>query len=133
MGFFSQVKQPENHAVESLVDGAKQLASDTEELAAGTQKVKAGAQRLTVGINLLATSQPSCMQHSEGSAEGMAHSVQPKVEVDADVPNQGSSFAPNVIPAALWLGAGIAAIAFASVCGRWRFVDTENVRPAVDF
>jgi putative membrane protein len=49
------------------------------------------------------------MQRIEGSAEGMAHSVQPQVEIDAVVPNQGSSFAPNVIPAALWLGAGIIA------------------------
>jgi putative membrane protein len=31
------------------------------------------------------------------------------VEVEAPVPNSGSGFAPNIIPAALWLGAGVAA------------------------
>lgn len=103
------IKLPEDHTVKFLTDGAKQLALGTEELADGTQKVKAGAQRLSSGLDLLAASIPSFMQKLEGSAEGMAHSVQPQVEVDADVPNQGSSFAPNVIPAALWLGAGIIA------------------------
>jgi len=52
---------------------------------------------------------PVSLQRIEGSAKGMAQSVEPQVEVDAAVQNQGSSFAPNVIPAALWLGAGIIA------------------------
>jgi len=103
------VKLPQERTVKILTDGTKQLASGTEELAVGTQKVKAGTQRLSVGMELLADSLPSFMQRMEGSAEGMAHSVQPEVEVDANVANQGSSFAPNIIPAALWLGAGIIA------------------------
>lgn len=103
------VKLPREHTIKVLTDGSQQLASGTEELADGTQKLKVGAQRLSVGIELLADSLPTFMQRIEGSAEGMAHSVQPLVEVDAVVPNQGNSFAPNVIPAALWLGAGIIA------------------------
>jgi len=103
------VKLPQDKTVKTLTDGTKQLAAGTEELADGTQKVRAGTQRLAVGIELLADSLPSFMQSIEGSAEGMTHSVHPEVEVDADVPNQGSSFAPNIIPAALWLGAGIIA------------------------
>ena len=39
----------------------------------------------------------------------MASSVQPVMEVAAPVSNSGSGFAPNVLPAALWLGAGLAA------------------------
>lgn len=97
------------NAHDELAEGAKKLASGTGALADGTQKVRAGAQRLSVGIELLSNSLPSFMQRIEGSAEGMTHSVQPHVEVDAAVENQGSSFAPNVIPAALWLGAGIIA------------------------
>jgi len=31
------------------------------------------------------------------------------IEIDAGVANSGSGFAPNIIPAALWLGAGVAA------------------------
>lgn len=101
------VKLPQERTVKILTDGTKQLALGTEELVDGTTKVKEGAQRLSVGIALMADSLPSFMQRIEGSAEGMTHSVDPQVEVDADVPNQGSSFAPNVIPTALWLGAGI--------------------------
>ena len=109
-GIHSNVdKMPRDHTVKNLADGAKQLASGAKELADATQKVKMGTQRLTVGIDLLADSLPSFMQRIEGSAEGLAHSVHPQLEVDAGVPNQGSSFAPNVIPAALWLGAGIIA------------------------
>ena len=103
------VKLPQERTVKILTDGTKQLALGTEELADGTTKVKDGAQRLSVGIALMADSLPSFMQRIEGSAEGMTHSVDTQVEVDADVPNQGSSFAPNVIPTALWLGAGIIA------------------------
>ena len=103
------LKLPQDNAVRTLTDGAKHMAAGTEELADGTQKVKVGAHRLSVGIELLADSLPSFLQSIEGSAEGMTHSVQPEVEVDANVPNQGSSFAPNIIPAALWLGAGIIA------------------------
>jgi len=103
------VKLPSDHTVNNLADGARQLASGAEELADGTQKVKTATQRLTAGMDLLADSLPSFIQPIDGSAEGLAHSVHPQVEVDADVPNQGSSFAPNVISAALWLGAGIIA------------------------
>lgn len=103
------VKLPQERAVKVLTDGTKQLASGAEELADGTKKVKEGTQRLADGIALLADSLPSFMQRIEGSAEGMTHSVDPRLEVNAAVPNQGSSFAPNIIPAALWLGAGIIA------------------------
>ncbi|MCM2307170.1 MAG: hypothetical protein NDI91_06860 [Sulfuritalea sp.] len=44
-----------------------------------------------------------------GSAEGLANSVRPEVEIAAALQNNGSAYAPNIIPAAFWLGAGIAA------------------------
>ena len=102
-------KLPDDQKVKVLTDGATQLASGTTELEDGTQKVKTGTQRLAAGIDFLVNSLPTFMQRIEGSAQGMAHSVQPQLEVDAAVQNQGSSFAPNVIPASLWLGAGIIA------------------------
>ncbi|WP_147321296.1 YhgE/Pip domain-containing protein [Rhodoferax lacus] len=43
------------------------------------------------------------------SAEGLTHSVEPVLEIDAPVENSGSGFASNVIPGALWLGAALAA------------------------
>jgi putative membrane protein len=38
----------------------------------------------------------------------LASSVRPVVEISAPVQNSGSGFAANVIPGALWLGAGVA-------------------------
>jgi putative membrane protein len=52
---------------------------------------------------------PTDVEKPDGSAQGLANSVSPVVEVVAPVPNSGSGFAPNIIPAALWLGAGVAA------------------------
>jgi putative membrane protein len=45
----------------------------------------------------------------EGNAQGLATSVRPSIEVAAPVQNNGSGFAPNIIPGALWLGASLAA------------------------
>ena len=105
-------KLPEDRKLSSLSDGAGELLSGTTALAAGNDKVKAGTQRLHEGIELLVQSLPAAVGVLEGSAEGLANSVEPVVEVDAPVPNHGSGFAPNVLPAALWLGAGIIAFLF---------------------
>lgn len=102
-------KLPDDSTVKSLADGASQLHAGTGTLADAGQKIKTGTQRLASGVDLLMASLPMSLQRIEGSAKGMAQSVEPQVEVDAAVQNQGSSFAPNVIPAALWLGAGIIA------------------------
>lgn len=103
------IKLPDDSTLKSLTDGASQLHAGTVTLADGSLQIKVGMQRLTAGVDLLMDSLPVSMQRIEGSAKGMAQSVEPQVEVDAAVQNQGSSFAPNVIPAALWLGAGIIA------------------------
>jgi len=58
---------------------------------------------------LLSGALPGAVDSPEGSAKGLAHSVQPVLELASTVANSGSAFAANVIPAALWLGAGIAA------------------------
>jgi putative membrane protein len=106
------VKLPEERKLNSLGDGSAQLLAGSTSLADGTEKVKNGALRLHDGIELLANSLPAAINTLEGSAEGLANSVQPQIEVDAPVQNQGSGFAPNVLPAALWLGAGIIAFLF---------------------
>ena len=102
-------KLPDDNTIKGLSDGAGQLLAGTGTLASANLKIKVGAQRLSTGVDLLMASLPASMQRIEGSAKGMAQSVEPQFEVDAAVQNQGSSFAPNVIPAALWLGAGIIA------------------------
>lgn len=103
------LKLPEDAQLDSLQRGADELARGTNSLSDGSQKLKAGALRLQAGIGLLADALPTDIQPLRGSAEGLANSVQPLVEVHAPVQNNGSSFASNVVPGALWLGAGIAA------------------------
>ncbi len=102
-------KLPPDSQLEELESGAVALVSATSALADGTQQIKAGSARLDAGLELLQDALPAQLDSPEGSAQGLAASVAPQVEVDAVVANNGSGFAPNVIPAALWLGAGIAA------------------------
>ena len=102
-------KLPADSQLDELDNGAHGLAAGTAALADGTQKVKAGADRIAAGMDLLQGALPASIDGPDGSAQGLANSVQPHLEVEAAVANSGSAFAPNVIPAALWLGAGIAA------------------------
>ncbi|MBS1197088.1 MAG: hypothetical protein H6R18_873 [Proteobacteria bacterium] len=96
--------------VDKLLAGSGKLESGTAELMDAANKIGAGAQHLSGGLDLLANALPAAdVQALEGSAKGLAKSVLPGVEVAAPVRNNGISFAPNIIPAALWLGAGIAA------------------------
>jgi putative membrane protein len=103
------VKLPPDSQLDELDNGARGLASGNAALADGTLKVKAGIDRAAAGMELLQNALPTTANKLDGSARGLATSVQPQVELEAAVANSGSGFAPNVIPAALWLGAGIAA------------------------
>ena len=102
-------KLPEDSQLDELNNGAAALASGSKSLSDGTQRLSHGAERLASGLELLEQSLPARVDSLEGSAQGLATSVQPVVEVEASVANNGSGFAPNILPAALWLGAGIAA------------------------
>jgi putative membrane protein len=85
------------------------LSSGSSALKGGTQKVALAAQHLAGGLELLEGSMPASVKAMGGNAQGLATSVQPAIEVDAPVQNNGSGFAPNIIPGALWLGASLAA------------------------
>ncbi|RFO97529.1 YhgE/Pip domain-containing protein [Rhodoferax lacus] len=102
-------KLPEESQLDELDHGTDTLASGTAALATGVQASKQGADRLSAGLDLLATSLPADVDKPDGSAQGLANSVSPVVEMEAPVANSGSAFAPNILPAALWLGAGVAA------------------------
>jgi putative membrane protein len=102
-------KLPEDSQLDELGSGAQTLASGDAALADGTQKLKAGTVRLEAGLDLITRSLPSTIDGPGGSAQGLANSVKPMLEVAAAVPNSGSAFAANLIPAALWLGASVAA------------------------
>ena len=102
-------KLPDDIQLDTLARGTDDLARGAGTLAEGSQKFKTGALRLQAGVDLLADSLPPDIQPLGGSARGLANSVEPLIEVDAVVQNNGSGFAPNVVAGALWLGAGIAA------------------------
>jgi putative membrane protein len=102
-------KLPEDSQLDELERGSETLVTGTQALSEGAQVVRLGADRLGMGLDLLANSLPADVDKPDGSAQGLANSVRPAMEVEAPVPNSGSAFAPNIIPAALWLGAGVAA------------------------
>lgn len=102
-------KLPEDAQLDELGNGASALAGGAVAIAEGTQKLKTGTERLEAGMELLTRSLPKTIDAPEGSAQGLANSVKPILEVESAVANSGSAFAANLIPAALWLGAGVAA------------------------
>jgi len=114
---------PDEARLDSFVDGARELArgSDTlqtgvRQLAAGNDtlqgglgKLTDGAGRLDIGLELLRRSLPLAVDGPGGSAQGLALSVEPVVEIVAPVPNNGTALTPNFVPLALWVGAVMAA------------------------
>ena len=102
-------KLPEDNQLDTLDQGMSTLAHGNAELADGLQKLQHGSQSLSAGLDLLAHALPANIDAPGGSAAGMAHSVLPVMEVSAPIANSGSGFIPNILPAALWLGAGVAA------------------------
>ena len=110
---------PEDARVDSLGDGARelvrghdallgglqQLGGGTQQLQVGLVRLADGAGRLETGLELVRRSLPQAVDRPEGSAQGLAQSVEPVVEVVAPVPNQGSALTPNFVPLALWVGA----------------------------
>lgn len=100
---------PADNQLDELDKGASEFTGHTGKLAQATRDVATGTQMLALGIEQLVQALPASLPKPDGSPQGLAHSVAPQVEVAAPVANSGSGFAPNVLAASLWLGAGIAA------------------------
>lgn len=100
---------PADAQIEALGEGAEKVRGGSTALADGAGRLQEGSAALSSGLTLLAQSLPRAVPGVEGSAAGLSRSVDTQVTVLAPVPNNGSAAAPNIIPAALWLGAGIAA------------------------
>ena len=101
---------PDDTMLEQLSHGAHDVSKGSERLHQGAEALWAGQKRLALGMELLVGALPeSTMTPLGESPRGLAHSVDLVLEIEAPVLNHGSGFAPNIIPAALWLGAGIAA------------------------
>jgi putative membrane protein len=101
-----------------LADNLRTLAERLPEdarldaFARGGDELVRAAIKLRTGIELVESALPATAGKLDGSARGLADSVEPVLEVLAPVPNNGSAFAPNMIAMALWLGAVMAVYLF---------------------
>ncbi|NVM87541.1 putative membrane protein [Variovorax sp. SG517] len=91
-------KLPPDRKLDEFVQGGAQLAQ--------------GAERLSTGVRTIEAALPASITRIQGSASGLADSVEPKVEVVAPVANNGSAFVPNMVSVALWIGAVMAGYLF---------------------
>lgn len=94
-----------NAALQDTSRGAQALGS-------GLTSLDDGAARLGAGIALLYESLPKDNPGIEGNPKGLAISVEPELEIVAPVANNGTGFAVNFVPLALWVGAVMAALIF---------------------
>jgi len=90
---------------DTLAGGLRQLSTGSDALQSGMARLTDGAGRLDTGLELLRRSLPVAVDAPGGSAQGLALSVEPVVEVVAPVPNNGTALTPNFVPLALWVGA----------------------------
>lgn len=105
-------KLPADDRLKELTQGSDKLQISARELRTGTRALAEGAQHISGGLDLLNNALPKSPSQIEGNAQGLSNSVRPVVEVVASVQNNGSGFAPNIIPGALWLGASMVAFLF---------------------
>lgn len=103
---------PPDAKLDELSAGGVALAGGAKALDEGMGKLHAGSRQLSAGLDLLDSSLPAQVDGLEGSAKGLAVSVEPAVEIDAPVPNNGTGFAPNFVPVSLWLGAVMTSFIF---------------------
>ncbi|MEX8493677.1 YhgE/Pip domain-containing protein [Sphaerotilus sp.] len=96
----------------ALGDGLRKLQSGHTQLHAGLTRLESGSAQLRDGLALLASALPGDVPLPEGSARGLADSVEPALEIVAPVGNDGAGFAPNFVPMSLWVGAVTAALLF---------------------
>ncbi|UUZ63864.1 YhgE/Pip family protein [Polaromonas sp. P1-6] len=104
--------------VNELGNGVRTLSArlPTDEqlnaFSAGGKSLAEGAAQVLAGVKLLDSSLPASVGTIDGSARGLADSVQPVLENLAPVPNLGSAYAPNMVGLALWIGAVMAVYLF---------------------
>lgn len=105
-------KLPTDAQLNELNQGGLALKNGAQGLNQGLVQLQGGAHQLSLGLDTLAQSLPAEVPGLEGSAKGLAASVEPEVEIDAPVPNNGTGFAPNFVPVSLWLGAVMTSFVF---------------------
>ena len=106
------IKLPPDAKMDELAQGSQSLAGGVRDLRAGLVQLKSGARELSAGLDMLNQSLPTDIHSPDGSAKGLADSVEPVVEVVAPVVNNGAGFAPNFLATSLWMGAVMSAFLF---------------------
>lgn len=101
-----------SRAADDLSTGARRLQAGTAQVADGLGRLSTGSTRLHAGLELVAGRLPAGPSAPGGSPAGLSESVQPVLEVAAPVANQGSGYAPNFIPLALWVGVTLCTFLF---------------------
>ena len=105
-------KVPADAKLDELTHGGQNLAKGAQDLRDGLTQLKAGSRELSAGLDMLNQSLPGDISAPDGSARGLADSVEPAIEIVAPVPNNGAGFAPNFLATSLWMGAVMSAFLF---------------------
>jgi putative membrane protein len=105
-------KVPADAKLDELNQGGTALAQGSKDLSSGLHQLTMGSRQLHGGLTLLQQSLPADIPALEGSARGLADSVEPELDIVAPVPNNGAGYAPNFIATSLWLGAVMTAFLF---------------------
>ena len=105
-------KVPEDAKLDELTSASRAVGAGAHDLRQGLGQLKNGSKELALGLDVLNHSLPRDVQAPDGSARGLADSVEPVIEIIAPVPNNGAGFAPNFLATSLWLGAVMSAFLF---------------------
>lgn len=101
-------KLPEANQITPLQTGMAELTKGQAQLDQGLRQLHEGSVFLSASTEWLVNKLPTEVRLLDGSPEGLAHSVASELRVISPVHHLGAAMVPNVIPIALWLGAGIA-------------------------
>jgi putative membrane protein len=105
-------KVPPDTKLDELAGASRSVSTGAKDLHDGLDQLKAGSKELAAGLLLLNQSLPGDVHSPDGSARGLADSVEPALEIVAPVPNSGAGYAPNFLATSLWLGAVMSAFLF---------------------
>lgn len=101
-------KIPDNQQLNQLSTQSLEMANAQKQLDLGLKQLQEGGVYLSSSLDWMLKKIPSEIRFIEGSPEGLAHSVTSELKVVAPVSQLGVAMIPNVLPLAIWLGAGIA-------------------------
>ncbi|HRE18257.1 MAG TPA: YhgE/Pip domain-containing protein, partial [Rhodocyclaceae bacterium] len=105
-------KLPAEPVLNRWSSGLNEAAKGSHALTTGLAELNDGAARLETGITLINNTLPKVSPEIEGNPKGLANSVEPELEIVAPVANNGTGFAVNFVPLALWVGAVMSAFLF---------------------